>query len=72
MINPSTEEVIGSIPAGTAEDVERAVSAARKAFDGWAATSREERAAYLAAISGASASARKRSRRRSPASLGCR
>ena len=51
VINPSTEEVIGSIPAGTAEDVERAVSAARKAFDGWAATSREERAAYLAAIS---------------------
>ena len=51
VINPSTEEVIGSIPAGTAEDVDRAVGAAREAFEGWAATSREERAAYLAAIS---------------------
>ncbi|MEV4277340.1 aldehyde dehydrogenase family protein [Actinoplanes xinjiangensis] len=34
--NPYTEEVFGHVPAGTAEDVDLAVSAARTAFDGWA------------------------------------
>ncbi|MEU4237954.1 aldehyde dehydrogenase family protein [Actinoplanes sp. NPDC026619] len=34
--NPATEETIAHVPAGTAEDVDRAVSAARAAFDGWA------------------------------------
>jgi aldehyde dehydrogenase (NAD+) len=34
--NPATEEIIGHVPAGTAEDVDRAVAAARDAFDGWA------------------------------------
>jgi aldehyde dehydrogenase (NAD+) len=51
VVNPSTEEVTGTIPAGTPEDVERAVGAARDAFEDWATTSREERASYLAAIS---------------------
>lgn len=32
--NASTEEVIGRVPAGTEEDVNRAVAAARKAFEG--------------------------------------
>ncbi len=32
-INPATGEVITPIPAGTAEDVDRAVAAARRAFD---------------------------------------
>ena len=41
---------MGTIPAGTAEDVDRAVRAARAAFDAWSQTSREERAGYLAAI----------------------
>ncbi len=50
VINPSTEEAIGSIPAGTTDDVHRAVEAATEAFEGWAATSREQRASYLAAI----------------------
>ncbi len=36
--NPTTEEVIGTVPAGTAGDVDRAVTAARAAFEGWAAT----------------------------------
>ena len=27
--NPSTEQVIGTVPAGTADDVDRAVAAAR-------------------------------------------
>ncbi|WP_327026423.1 aldehyde dehydrogenase family protein [Micromonospora sp. NBC_01739] len=45
--NPSTEEVIGTVPAGTADDVNRAVAAARAAFEGWAATDPVDRAAHL-------------------------
>lgn len=48
--NPTTETVIGRVPAGTAGDVDRAVAAARSAFPGWAATSREERATLLDAL----------------------
>jgi aldehyde dehydrogenase (NAD+) len=33
VISPATEEVVGSVPAGTAEDIDRAVLAAREAFD---------------------------------------
>jgi acyl-CoA reductase-like NAD-dependent aldehyde dehydrogenase len=51
VINPATEEVIGRIPEGTPEDVDRAVRAARKAFPAWAATDREDRAKYLQRIS---------------------
>ncbi|MCH9647707.1 MAG: aldehyde dehydrogenase family protein [Deltaproteobacteria bacterium] len=47
VINPSTEESAGRIPEGTPEDVDRAVSAARAAFEGWAATSVEERAEFI-------------------------
>ncbi len=44
----STEEVIGRVPRGTAEDVDRAVRAARAAFDGgWAQTTPAERANWL-------------------------
>ena len=54
VLSTSTEEVIGSIPEGTAEDVSRAVDAARRAFDGgWSETSREERADWLERIAGA-------------------
>ena len=35
VLNPSTGEVIAEVPRGTAEDVERAVEAAKKAFDEW-------------------------------------
>jgi aldehyde dehydrogenase (NAD+) len=45
--NPTTEEVLGHVPAGTAEDVDRAVAAARAAFDGWAGTPMTERAVVL-------------------------
>ena len=45
--NPATEEVLAHVPAGTAEDVDRAVTAARAAFDGWAATPLAERGAVL-------------------------
>ena len=50
VVNPTTEEVMGGVPAGTAEDVDHAVRAAREAFEGWSQTGREERAGYLAAI----------------------
>jgi acyl-CoA reductase-like NAD-dependent aldehyde dehydrogenase len=43
-------EVIGTIPAGDAADVDAAAKAARAAFDGWAATSNEERAKYCSRI----------------------
>jgi len=46
----STEEVIGSIPAGTPDDVDRAVKAARAAFDGWSQTPVAERASWLQRI----------------------
>ena len=54
--NPATEEIIGNVPAGTAADVDRAVAAAKAAFDGWAATDPEERAKYLGRLGEALAS----------------
>lgn len=43
----STEEVMATVPAGTAKEAEAAVLAARAAFDGWSALPVETRAAYL-------------------------
>src|SRR5690606_22379704 len=48
VINPATEEPIGQILLGTAEDVDAAVAAARTAFASFAETSREERVALPA------------------------
>ncbi len=51
VVNPATEEVFHQAPAGTAEDVDRAVAAARRAFDGsWGSLKGGERGAYLAAM----------------------
>jgi betaine-aldehyde dehydrogenase len=52
VINPATEAVIHHIAAATAEDVDAAVKAARRAFDvdGWPQTSGAKRAKYLRAI----------------------
>ncbi len=51
VVNPATEEVVHHAPAASAEDVDRAVGAARAAFDGaWRKTSGTERARYLRAI----------------------
>jgi aldehyde dehydrogenase (NAD+) len=49
--NSTTEEVMGRIPEGTAEDVNRAVAAARAAFNSWSRTGVDERARILKAIS---------------------
>jgi betaine-aldehyde dehydrogenase len=48
--NSTTEEVMGRIPECTAEDVNRAVAAARAAFDSWSTTPATERAAILGRI----------------------
>jgi aldehyde dehydrogenase (NAD+) len=50
VINPATEEVIGRVPDGTADDVGRAVAAARAAFPAWSATSVDERMKFLTRI----------------------
>ncbi|MDX6354173.1 MAG: aldehyde dehydrogenase, partial [Streptomyces sp.] len=49
VVDPVTEQVIGRVPAGSAQDVDDAVRAARAALPGWAATPPAERAALLAA-----------------------
>jgi aldehyde dehydrogenase (NAD+) len=50
VINSSTEEVMGRIPQGTPEDVDRAVQAARAAFESWSQTPLVERANLIRAI----------------------
>jgi acyl-CoA reductase-like NAD-dependent aldehyde dehydrogenase len=50
VINSTTEEAMGTIPACTAADADRAVLAAREAFDSWSQAPREERAGFLTAI----------------------
>ena len=45
--NPATEETLATVPEGTAEDVDRAVLAARAALPAWAATSWKERSEAL-------------------------
>ncbi len=51
VVNASTEEVMGRIPEGTPEDVDRAVAAARAAFEPWSQTDRAERGRLLQALS---------------------
>ncbi len=50
VVDSSTEEVFGRIPAATAADGRRAVERAAQAFEGWAATPLEERAKLLERI----------------------
>ncbi|MFI5571456.1 aldehyde dehydrogenase family protein [Streptomyces sp. NPDC051740] len=50
VVNPADEQVIATVPAGTVEDVDAAVRAARAALPAWAATPPAERAARLAAL----------------------
>ncbi len=47
VVNSSTEEVMGRIPEGVADDVDRAVEAARRAFDEWSVSPVEERGKLL-------------------------
>ena len=47
VVNPTTEQVIGSVPAGSSDDVDRAVAAAKCAFPEWSDSSIERRMAVL-------------------------
>jgi 1-pyrroline dehydrogenase len=47
VINPATEQVIAEVPYAEQADVDRAVDAAERAFDAWAATPPAGRAAAL-------------------------
>ncbi|PIM72233.1 aldehyde dehydrogenase family protein [Streptomyces sp. JV178] len=58
VVNPVDEQVIGRVPAGTAEDVDAAVRAARAALPGWAATPPAERGAVIGALRDALAARR--------------
>jgi len=50
VINPATEEPTSEVVLGTAEDVDRAVKAARHAFETFSQTTRDERIALIGRI----------------------
>ena len=50
VVNPATEEAVTAITIGTAEEIDRAVAAARRAFASFSRTSPAERAALLGRI----------------------
>ncbi|WZH52432.1 MAG: aldehyde dehydrogenase family protein [Nocardioides alkalitolerans] len=47
VVNPATEEVIATVGGASADQVDAAVAAARKAFPAWAALSGEERSRHI-------------------------
>jgi betaine-aldehyde dehydrogenase len=47
VLNPATGQEVARAPLSSAEDVDRAVAAARRAFDGWAAATPGERSLAL-------------------------
>jgi acyl-CoA reductase-like NAD-dependent aldehyde dehydrogenase len=51
VVNAATEEVMGRVPEGTADDVDKAVAAARSALSTWSTTPVEERSKYLQRLS---------------------
>ncbi|HJM67598.1 MAG TPA: aldehyde dehydrogenase family protein, partial [Candidatus Thalassarchaeaceae archaeon] len=53
VVNPATEEIIGSVPVGSQADVDAAVTAARAAFPVWSSTTCDERIDALNALSAA-------------------
>ena len=50
VINPATEETIGKIAMGNSTDVDKAVAAAKEAFESFSQTSKEERLALMGKI----------------------
>jgi len=50
VVEAATEEVMGRVPAGEPADADRAVAAARSAFDDWAAVPATERADWLSRL----------------------
>ena len=53
VVNPSTGEVIAQAPVSTAEDVDRAVAAAKKAFETWGTSTPRSRSEALLALADA-------------------
>tara|TARA_B100001250_G_scaffold186669_1_gene160464 strand:+ start:13704 stop:15122 length:1419 start_codon:yes stop_codon:yes gene_type:complete len=51
VVNPSTEEIIGYIPAGNKEDVDHAVKSAKEAFITWSKSGIEKRMEILNSLS---------------------
>jgi aldehyde dehydrogenase (NAD+) len=51
VVDPATGRVVAAVPAGNAADVDRAVTAARSAFETWSTTPVVERAAVVKRIS---------------------
>jgi 1-pyrroline dehydrogenase len=47
IVNPATEEVVAQVPLGDESDVDRAVAAARDAFESWSLTTPAERSTML-------------------------
>jgi len=50
VVNPTSEETIATVPGCTPVEVDRAVEAAREAFESWSQAPREERARLIGAI----------------------
>jgi len=50
VVNPATEQVVGSAPDASVDQARAACAAAREAFDGWQRTPIEERCALLAKV----------------------
>jgi len=53
VINPATEQIIGSVPVGSSDDVNAAVAAAKAAFPIWQSSTCEERISVLNQLSAA-------------------
>ncbi|MBY6014090.1 aldehyde dehydrogenase family protein [Qipengyuania gaetbuli] len=53
VVNPANEEVVGLVPSCGKEELDRAVSAARRAFKSWRKTSAEERQKVVQGIAAA-------------------
>ena len=53
VVNPATEEAIAEVPEGTAEDTDRAVEAAQRAFPAWRAVSPGDRVRLLRRLAAA-------------------
>jgi aldehyde dehydrogenase (NAD+) len=53
VISSATEAEVARVPRGTAEDVNRAVAAARRGFEAWSRLSVEERAGWLEKLAAA-------------------
>eukprot|EP01116_Phalansterium_solitarium_P019594 TRINITY_DN5535_c0_g1_i2.p1 TRINITY_DN5535_c0_g1~~TRINITY_DN5535_c0_g1_i2.p1 ORF type:complete len:713 (+),score=274.80 TRINITY_DN5535_c0_g1_i2:111-2141(+) len=50
VVNPANKDTFHHFPAGTIEDIDAAVAAAKAAFPSWSKTTGEQRAVYLRAI----------------------